>query len=340
MVRALACIAVVLTHSITNFISIANPDLDGSSKYITFIRFILLAATPIFILISETLISRNYTDGVPKGFLLKRVRFILIPYILVGLFYAFMESGGDTDRFILIMKQTILQGNWHGYFVLVIFQFYLLHILLNRILSKIRPWFPLVLSFVLTFAHQYSFDKIPEYNVWMMDSYPLFHRTFVLAWLFYFVIGFYLGRNYDKVIEFLERSWLVPVAGSFIGYWIIMQHVMSGTYIFVTSNRYDSYLFVVSVFFLMIILFRKIYNTTPMLARLSHFSYFIYLIHLAVIPTLGQVIFEFTASFVPYVLLLSFFTIAVSIGWAVLFYGTRVTKLFTGRIKVLEQPVR
>lgn len=336
MVRALACIAVVLTHSITNFVVSNKPDLNGADQYITYIRFILLAATPIFILLSEALISRNYKDGAPKGFLMKRVRYILVPYILVGLFYAYMNSGGDLGQFIQRAYRIIIQGHWHGFFVLVVFQFYILHLMLGRFLGKLKPWMPIIISFILTFAHQYSFDRMKEYHNWFAETYPLSHRTFVVAWLFYFVVGFYVGKHYDVIFRFLSRHWWIPVAGAAVTYWIMMRHVLEGTFVVVKSDRYDIHLYAVSVFLLLIVLFRKSINLSPFLSKLSHFSYFIYLIHMAILPAFQPIALQFTEHFFVYIVMVTFLTIAVSIGWAMLFYETKVTKLFTGKIKALE----
>lgn len=336
MVRALACIAVVLTHSITNFIVSLKPDINGADQYITFLRFILLAATPIFILISEALISRNYQNGVPKGFLKKRFRYILIPYILVGLLYAYMNSGGDLAQFLKRGNRIVIQGYWHGFFVLVIFQFYILHMMLGKFLNKVKPWVPILVSFALTFAHQYSFDRIDAYHTWFMETYPLSHRTFIIAWLFYFVVGYYVGRYYETLFNFLGRHWWIPSLGAVVSYWIMMRHVLDGTFIVVTSDRYDIHLYAVSVFLFLIVLFRKSMHFSPMLAKLSHFSYFIYLIHMAVLPTFRPIVLQFNDKFIFYVIMLSFLTIAVSIGWAMLFYETKLTKLFTGKIKILE----
>ena len=51
----------------------------------------------MFIFISELVISKVYKDGVPKHFLTKRIRYILIPYTVMGLFYALQYTYQEED---------------------------------------------------------------------------------------------------------------------------------------------------------------------------------------------------------------------------------------------------
>ena len=59
LLRAISCIAVVVTHSITNYVWTFDPSLFDQEKYITYLRFALLWATPVFVMISEVLISKT-----------------------------------------------------------------------------------------------------------------------------------------------------------------------------------------------------------------------------------------------------------------------------------------
>lgn len=336
MIRAMACIFVVLTHSITNFLNTVEVDLSAEDRYIIWIRFAILCATPIFILLSEALISKNYSNGLPKGFFKKRFKYILIPYLFMGVVVSYRDANNDFDAFLSFLVEKIIIGNWYGFFIIVIFQFYFLHWLIGKELARMKPLFPLILSFVITYLHIYSFENIEKYNDFILTYYPLSERTNILFWLFYFVVAFYTGQYYERIITFLKNKvWLI-FAITVISYLIVMNNVFNNDYTDVTSERYDMMIYAVSVFFLMLVLFRKYQVNNKTLMMLSHFSFFIYLSHMLILPYFAPLALRYGDNFFIYLTIISFFTIATSIGWATLFYKGKFTRLFTGKIRYLE----
>ena len=338
MIRAIMCILVVVTHSLTKYV--INVDLNpvGEAEYVQMLRLALLCATPIFILLSETLIAKNYASGTPKGFFTKRIKFILVPYILVGVVLSYIRSDNTLESFLANAQQIVLYGQWHGFFILVIFQFYVLHWLLGRFMAKLNPILPLLITFVISFLHSYGYFHVDQYREFTNMNYPLWFRTHILFWLFYFTAGFYIGQYYETIISFLIKRLWIPVLTTILAFGSVLYVYQGMGFARAASERYDIMLYAVSVFLLLIAVFRKynFYNETLML--ISNFSFFIYLSHLIILPYFVKLTLDFGENIIVFNVVLTFLTIASSVGGAFLFYQNRLTRLFTGRINYLEKP--
>jgi probable poly-beta-1,6-N-acetyl-D-glucosamine export protein len=335
IIRAIACIFVVATHAISNYLKNVDVDLT-SDRYIVFIRYALLCSTPIFILISETLISKNYPAKLPKGFFLKRLRYIFIPYVLIGAIVSYRGSGRDWNSFLEVFTHKVVFGHWYGFFVLVIFQFYIIHWLIGKYLARINPIGPLLLSFIVSFIHIYSYVHTPGYRELIENKFPFWYRVHIFSWLFYFIAAFYIGQYYDRIISFLNNKIWIPIVATLFSYSIILYDIKVRGYTKVSSDRYDMMLFAVCVFFLLVVLIRKFNINNKMLGMISHFSFFIYLTHMITISYFVKLSLTFGENFFSYVIIMVFLTISTSIGWAFLFYQTKLTQFFTGRIKYLD----
>lgn len=132
--RVLLCILVVVTHILTQYTINLDPD-DNQLQVLYWIRNILIVATPGFIILSVMLTTLNYKTQLPKGYMRQRIKYLLIPYILIGLFYSFSEATQMDRPLLNEFISNVLLGNWYGYFILVIMQF----IILNKIIYKIKP---------------------------------------------------------------------------------------------------------------------------------------------------------------------------------------------------------
>lgn len=85
ILRSLACLSVVLIHAITR--SSANFASENTiDVLVSYLQLLLMYGTPMFVFISEFVIAYNYRDKVPNQFILKRVKFILLPFICMGIF--------------------------------------------------------------------------------------------------------------------------------------------------------------------------------------------------------------------------------------------------------------
>lgn len=98
-------------------------------------------STPAFIFISEFLLARSYPDGVPDGFLKKRGKVIFVPFLFIAAIDALLMTsamGGEVTFLAFVQKYlaNVFLGNFIGYFILVIFQFYMLHMMFHEVLEK------------------------------------------------------------------------------------------------------------------------------------------------------------------------------------------------------------
>ncbi|MBX0313271.1 acyltransferase family protein [Planococcus glaciei] len=336
MIRALMCIMVVMTHSLTQYTLNIEMDLTGNSLYVQYFRLALLCATPIFILLSETMIAKNYSGTVPKNFFLKRIKFILIPYVLIGLIVSYMRSDHTLASFREMIQMIIIEGEWYGFFIIVIFQFYVLHWLVGRLLAKINPILPLALAFFVSLLHSYSYFHVGAYQEFTLSYYPLFFRTHILFWLFYFVAGFYVGLYYEKIMDFLiNKVWMLELA-TVASFAFIINVYQKMNYVTIASERFDMIPYTISIFLLLLVAFRKyqFYNETMMV--ISNFSFFIYLTHLIILPYFVHLTLDFGENILIFNTVLCFLTIASCMGGAFLFYQNRFTRYITGRIAYLD----
>src|SRR5699024_12437093 len=92
-----------------------------------------------------------------QNFLLKRLKFILIPYAIFGLFITFRLFLGDNSykSFWEIFLNIVVEVKFFGWFVLVICQLYILHRLFYKLLSNANPIFVIVVTFIISFGYSY-----------------------------------------------------------------------------------------------------------------------------------------------------------------------------------------
>lgn len=335
MVRAIACLSVVFTHVFTNF-KISTEYIWSYPELDTILRYLTMFATPVFILISILLLSLNYKEKLPRNFFLKRFKYILLPYIIIGLITTFVATSKSGAPFWESAWRIIGLGNWHGFFILVIFQFYLLYFLFDKVLRKLDPWLMITLSLAVSYGHLYSFEMNPEYREFMLNDYPLSYRTNILAWLFYFTAGYYIGLYYKQITDFLSNKLFFIFLATVGSYTYIYYNITENSYTFVSSDRYDMFFYTISMFFLLLMLFRKLKKPIASLEIISSFSFFIYLSHMLFLGDLSSTVQIFGDNVLLYNLILVLFTTGFSIGIGILLYLNPLTRLMTGKNNWLD----
>src|SRR5690625_2314242 len=112
--RGVSALAVVVIHSLSR-IQRLHGELDLSAYLLP-----LMFATPVFVFISEYLFSRSYPDGLPQGFYRRRLRYLFLPYVTMGVAYAVYDHWGEAIHHVAIKALgNIFLGQFVGYFVLV-----------------------------------------------------------------------------------------------------------------------------------------------------------------------------------------------------------------------------
>ncbi|ARB41128.1 MULTISPECIES: acyltransferase family protein [Mammaliicoccus] len=331
--RAIFCLIIVAVHILSNYLRDVELQDHNRMVVLTF-QILILFATPCFIILSESLISMVYKDKLPKNFLVKRFKYIMIPYFSIGTFYVYTKYkvDGNEETFWQLFKENLLIGNWYGWFVIVIFQFYILHLIFHKSLSKANPVVMLVISFAISLAHSYLMYDNDTYTNWWNEFYPLFHRTNILYWLFYFVFGFYLGRYYNEVLSFMEKKfmWLV---GSLAGVTLLVIYsIYQNDVTVVQSNRYDILIYSALAFIFILVISKKLANfNISFLYFIGEISFFIYLTHKIMVYYMAKYTFHFIDQFFMYNIATYIFALSLSVGLAVVLSFIPLSRFIIGR---------
>jgi len=217
--RAIAAISIIAIHVTARF--------AFNSRGAYFWNQAMRYAVPMFIIISGLLLL--YTDMDSKklnyfGFLYKRLKKILIPYILWTVAYIIYNQRHDLIG-IWAAKQDFLAdlcrcllfgtGGAHLYFIAIIIQLYLLYPLLRMLVTK-WPRIILSASLITTFVFQTAV-YLWEIKLLTLAEFVIPYYIFFPTWVFYFVLGMYVSLN--------MKAWQDKLAGR--GIHVIIVWVLS-----------------------------------------------------------------------------------------------------------------
>ncbi|NEW07618.1 acyltransferase [Paenibacillus sp. SYP-B3998] len=228
IVRAIAIIAVVIIHGTAN--ATLLPVGTGSQAFFFILNRACLFTVPVFIWISGVVLFYNYYDrwdpSTSFAFWTKRLRRILIPYLLWSVFYyvynQYMFHGKVTLNAWYLFK-LVLSGNasYHLYYMLIIVQFY---ILFPFVITAVRK-FPLLNKALIPLgiclqAAAYSVNHwvhpLPEYSS-LFTSYSAL-----------FAFGAFTGIHYAAMSTWIARyrSWILSamVLGGFAFVGMLLLH--------------------------------------------------------------------------------------------------------------------
>lgn len=286
--RALACIGIVTIHSISLTIA-NNPDLV-KNQWPTYVQLYLMFCTPLFVFITEFLNARRYGDTLKKGFLRKRLIYLGIPYIVLNLFWTIQKYNPASliellDGFITVS----IRGYSVTYFILIIFQFYILHIIFSKYLRKLNPVVVIAMTLVLTSTYwgirliYPAPDNIIGQLIWAKEG-----QTIFFGWVTYFVLGYYIGIHYDSFKENIRKySGLIVGLFIFSIFFVLIIHNL-GINSAIGSKRLDTPIYTTAVI-LMMFLALSYYNYVPkFIMYISNYSFGIYMLHLIFINNMGM----------------------------------------------------
>jgi peptidoglycan/LPS O-acetylase OafA/YrhL len=305
LLRSLAIIGVVIIH-IT-----APLDLYAHHGILMYYLFVVIHlaqrfCVPVFLIISGFFLTyKTDNEQNPTLVLKRRLGRIIPPYLFWSLFFYFLDIALGVRPFnLLVLLKDLLLGSAVGayYFVILIIQFYLLWWLLTklRILNYTKL---LVISIVVQIlATIYLYYYL--FNIHYFPSIDLMYRL-IGAWLFYFVFGLFLGKNYDATQRVVQkiRTPLILITLVLLLLSVVEFNIIDGSALLNTINnktvvtgekletaisywRVSSQLYSVA-FFLLIISLRDTkffqFETASFFKKLSEYSFAIYLIHQPII---------------------------------------------------------
>lgn len=118
-------------------------------------------------------------------YLTTRVKYILIPYILMGLFYSYSESLLTDSSFNKQFIENVLLGQWYGYFIVVIMQFFILsYIILKLTITYSIVKYYYCYLFILQQSFLYYFTNNTAFHDTVLHYYPLSENTIIFGWIF------------------------------------------------------------------------------------------------------------------------------------------------------------
>lgn len=214
IVRAFAIMGVVAIHSTTN--PIVNLDVQSDMyAFYNFINIFSSFCVPTFILLSGLVLFYNYYPKKfgwkeAKEFYLKRMLYIVIPYVTISLIYyvanRYYVGKVPTEIVVDFIRKLVTgRANYQLYYMVVIIQFYLAFPLFLVLLKRF-PWLAKG-SIWLGFLGQWIF--------WYFNSnYIHYSRTSIISFTYfsYFFVGAFIGIYYEQVKFWLFDSYKkVPV---------------------------------------------------------------------------------------------------------------------------------
>lgn len=235
LLRGMAFLAVALQHAIAHYSVV-----DGVKMEDGVIMTVLLMASkfavPVFIFITGLVLFYNY-DGRINYFTFIRKRFmdILVPYIIWSAVYFLVSHAWDISQAgQWVMMLFTGKNSYHLWYIVMIFQFYLLFPVFRYVMRKFASWLPFKwraaaltvagLLCLLLLDHLFQIGDVMT-RVDLPFLTPFFTKYAdrnVLYFLIYFILGAAAGMYPDRWQHWLEKGKKVywPVFIALFGYFI------------------------------------------------------------------------------------------------------------------------
>lgn len=290
--RFISCLAVVGIHAISSALMLHSGDNLGITEYALYvIQMGLMFGTPAFIFISEFLLAKSYPNGLPKGFFKKRAKFLLIPYLIMAIMYGLVFAEEFTlSSVALQIAKNVFMGDFVAYFILVIFQFYILHFFLH---GKLKQWnmknvLGITLAINILYLGFFNFVPSPE-SPFLSYVWSRGHWLLIPAWLFYFSLGYYSGKHYTQLLRVLNKQKTLLLISPVFLLMIVVALRYLGFPDTTSSKRIDVIFYTTSIIFLIMYVSSKIKTIPSFVLFISRYSFSIYLLHKFVVDTSGRI---------------------------------------------------
>jgi membrane-bound acyltransferase YfiQ involved in biofilm formation len=285
-INILLCLGVIAIHVLSEPINML--ERTSASFVLSFIPWrMLTCAVPGFIFLSGLKLSLKPVKNWGK-FYWRRFTSVIVAYLIwMPVYYFFSyklgyyESVGLKHFFTVLFDGT---STAHFYFIVVIVQFYLLHPLWQA-LTRLPAIPVLVIAFFVTAYSQIWLPVVFDNN----GIVPFLTNDRLLTnYLLYYILGCYIGRNYDKFINTLHRFRIlvyVPficlaVTDLFFSYRVFAYREIN-LWIYYVNMAYCS--FAILSLLAMCGAVAKKYSPSGFVVCLDKASYYIYLTHLLVL---------------------------------------------------------
>ncbi|QRG65076.1 acyltransferase [Brevibacillus choshinensis] len=225
LIRSFAFLAVVYQHVIG--IYMRKPGIDEHTAIMYGMLFHFLKfAVPAFIFMTGLVLFYNYYDRISyPTFIRKRVVEILIPYTIWTAVYLALQPNpwGGKDPLWVMMKSFLTgTASYHLWFVVMIFQFYLLYPLWQSVFRALRKWASSKIRFTVAigmmsllyggfmwFSSRYIPAHAFRFDVTLLDTYWIKYRDRnAFYYFFYFLMGGLAAVTLATFRQTIQRRWL------------------------------------------------------------------------------------------------------------------------------------
>ncbi|WP_083000499.1 acyltransferase family protein [Halomonas sp. GT] len=300
--RAYGCIAVFLFHWLDHL----NQRVDNVVTDL--MRLPLVLGTPIFLFISVFVFAVRYDKQVPPGFLLQRVKYVMLPYLVYGFIYSTAEwvrlaNSDNPVGFINNAKEYFIYAGWHGYFLIIAMQFYAAYWCYTHFrLWRFNPvpwlWGGCLVSMAYWGLAYWLDVEPPGYLLWIAP----------LGWIYLFFLALVLVRYYPLAPQadpFEQPKWMQSLSHPFwlLGFVaLIVALTFAGWITFSSKEVWVIPFFVLFTLWLMHYL--KGRKAPRWIRYINAYSFGIYLAHPMFFALTDVVVGPFTLPLIAYAVLL------------------------------------
>lgn len=210
---------------------------------------------------------------------------IILPYVFSAIVYYLFFCWCNYYEFSFgSLVPNIIRGDIaaHYYFVVIISQFYLLKIVWDKSLAYVPAALTVTVSTVITVAGIFWFGRF----------FGMYNDRVFTSYLIYWIVGCYIGKNYEKFMDGLCKKKVLVIAGFLLfavleaafAYYKVLTHYWS-------AGLHIVYCFS-AIFFCMVMAryCSEYFMKLKLFKLVNASSYYIYLWHLLVILAANQVL--------------------------------------------------
>ncbi|EHJ07812.1 acyltransferase family protein [Staphylococcus simiae] len=285
--RAIACLSIVIIHSITTTFSKMHHVHFGVP--IRLFELTLMFSTPLFVFISEFLLAKNYGSKIKEGFFKSRLLYLGIPYVVINLALSFFYHRPHSfTQYLEYVFQTMFHGGAVTYFIIIIFQFYILHWLFAKYLYGLHPIKIITYSIIITSLYWAirTFIPVPSHpilaTIWGREGWMIF-----VGWLSYFLLGFYIGIYYEAFMNKIKNYTWHIIIGLLLSILFLFTNYLLHISDWVESKRYDMPFYVTMVILMFFLLSSYFKYVPKFIIFISNYSFCIYLVHFFFVHRIG-----------------------------------------------------
>jgi membrane-bound acyltransferase YfiQ involved in biofilm formation len=334
-VRALACLTIVLLHSM-GAVSNARPEVDNGIWAI--VAVVLKFGTPVFVMVSACVLAySNSYRATPPSMFRKRAAKLLPPFVIIGAFYAVVSWYTDdltAPEAVARFGSNMVLAGYHGYFILIVLQFLAIFGAFKRLAAKVGMRRMVVGTLFVNAAWLAFFNFVPAPNsaigelIWYRISWLPFP-----GWLFFFTAAYYLGANLQATRRLVvSRPTLLLCSTAAAA---VLVAILFSTDVITTdsSKRVDMLLLAPLAFLMFFLIGQR--KPSRFIMWVSENSFGIYLLHFFFIAVTETALEQLPLSVPPLLSAITFFVIGTTLSG---FAAVLVRKVPFGELAVGPGP--